>query len=152
MTKKRAQVARRSKTELLPIPHNLRDSWSLQYHLALSTIRAGHGNAFFLGQIARVLMISNFLLGAGYEKDSLQVLADAQDAIGQIQQAGESTGNWSTREPALWRPIAALLVLYDRQLSRAPTFEVIQAMQQQERAAEAADNVRAAELALPLAA
>ncbi|MBN3761323.1 hypothetical protein [Burkholderia sp. Ac-20365] len=124
----------RSKVELLPVARDLRDEWALRDHLTLAAIRMGHGTPILLGRIAQLLMVSNFLADAGYGRDALPTLIDAQESIGRIQSRGENEGYWSPTKPAEWEPLARLLTLYDNQLARAPMHKVIRAMQRQQHA------------------
>lgn len=118
-----------SKTDLLPFPRAVREHELLECHLCLCLLRTGNSAIDHLIKIARILKISNLIAGDGYGMDPLPVLSAAQDSILKAQLMGRATGRWQATEDSLWRPLAAVLQLYEEQLERTPSFKVIRAFQ-----------------------
>jgi hypothetical protein len=116
-----------SKTDLLPFPRAVRDQELLECYLCLHALRIGASSISHLVVLAKVLKISNFLAGDGYGIDPTPTLSAAEDSILKAQLMGRSTGRWQATEESLWRPLAALLRLYEEQLERASSFKVSRA-------------------------
>ena len=131
---KRDTGARAGKAELLCIPRSLRDEVALGYHMSLACLRSTEGSRAQLAKIGEALMLSNFLLDAGYGRGQVQVLADAQNAILAVQFGGQRSGRWSAADSAAWTPMAKLLTLLDDQLARAPSSQLLRAIRRYEAA------------------
>lgn len=129
---------RAGKAELLCIPRSLRDEVALGYHMSLECLRSSEGSRSQLAKIGEALMLSNFLLDAGYGRGQIQVLADAQNAILVVQFGGQRSGRWSAADAAAWKPMAKLLTLLDDQLARAPSSQLLRAIRRYEAATGAA--------------
>ncbi|MGF6440307.1 hypothetical protein [Paraburkholderia youngii] len=149
---KRATGAKAAKAELLCIPRSLRDEVALGYHMSLACLRSPAGAVSQLAKIGEALMLSNFLLDAGFGRGSLQILAEAQNAILAVQFAGQRNGRWSATDPALWKPMAKLLVLLDEQLARAPSSQLLRAIRRYEAATQTQLKTMSDERLLDIAA
>jgi len=137
-----------SKTDLLPFPRATRDQELLECHLCLSALRTGDSTIYHLIVLAKVLKISNFLAGDGHGVDAERVLSAAQDSILKAQLMGRATGRWQATEESLWRPLGALLQLYEDQLERAPSFKVSRAFKRTNEEAREAGQQCAAPVSL----
>ncbi|WP_434715884.1 hypothetical protein [Paraburkholderia sp. A3RO-2L] len=112
---------------LLPFENLLRQQEILECHLSLVALREGIGCRDHLARLARVLILANEMCGKGFWKDALPVLVAGQDAILAVQAVGEAGQGWSAQADVLWRPLGALIELYDTQLEYVPRHHVVKA-------------------------
>lgn len=127
-------IAATAAGDALLIPRALREEVLLGYHLSLACLRRTDAARTHLAKIAEVLMTSNYLMDAGYGRGSLQILAEAQTAILAVQSVGSRSGQWGAGDETLWQPLGKLLTLFDRQISRAPSSQILRAVRRYEAA------------------
>ncbi|MBN3785678.1 hypothetical protein [Burkholderia sp. Ac-20353] len=116
------KTAIRSKSDLLPIPAADRDRIALACYLALSTLKAGQGDAHTLAVLTHALIAVHFLLEAGVGEGggSRATFAAAQNTINACDAGAAIAGRCALATSASAGAIGALIALYDRQLRVAP--------------------------------
>ncbi|ABO58903.1 Fis family transcriptional regulator [Burkholderia vietnamiensis] len=123
MTLRRSPVRSRNKAMLLPTPRATVDRQSLEYHLVLAAIRAGHGNERQLSRLVEILFLAEFLHEAGYGDGDQAAFAEMEAALRRCTDRGHTTGEWRM-DAQDHGHVAQLLTLHDRQLARAPLHAV----------------------------
>lgn len=104
--------------ELLPLPRDIRDGLSLQYHLHLEILRAGRGTLFSLQLLMRVALGAAMLQQLGYGKSMDSTIEALEDAA---KRALDSWGEGEYRFDAeTYRHFARLVTHHDGQLEHAP--------------------------------
>ncbi len=79
---------------LLPLPANIVRKISLENHLALAAIEAGHGTPDTMIALVRVLYMTYFLLGKNVSDDDLEQFRVVEDVLNDSIHAAEGGRNW----------------------------------------------------------
>jgi hypothetical protein len=114
-----ASRARAAKTWLLPMPACEADLLATHYRCALELMRTGRGYLEAAQTLTEMLLLTGFLVDAGYGEMSDEERVMAEQAISTVFDAGNSTGEWRLDEPSFVR-FAGIANLHDAQLHAAP--------------------------------
>ncbi|WP_175891656.1 hypothetical protein [Burkholderia cepacia] len=91
----------RSKAELLPLPAAWARDVSLENHLALATMRAGHGTAETMIGLLRVLYLAYFAAQPNLLESDLALFREVKSALKQSIDAAGNGHAWRLSEDAL---------------------------------------------------
>jgi hypothetical protein len=127
-----AARARKSRTLLLPLPRAAADELSLRYHVALEAMRTGHGGAGAAHTLIALLLLTRFLSEAGYDALSDDAVVAGEEAITAAIDTANRTGTWAFDTPA-YQAVAAVLLVHDAQLGRAPLSAIVAASERLDR-------------------
>lgn len=112
------QQRQTNKRELIPLPNEIRDNYSLQYHLHLEALQAGSGALFSLQLLMRVALSAAVLQQLGYGKDLSLPIEELEAAAKQTLDNGPS-GAYRF-DVATYHQFAHLVTYHDGQLDHAP--------------------------------
>ncbi|WP_343669478.1 hypothetical protein [Paraburkholderia heleia] len=117
---------------LLPLPPARVRALSLENHLALATVRAGHGNLDQMCCLLCVVYLAFYLRGEMVDGDNVEPYRRAEAAL------ESSITRMERQEPCLMRDqelavVERLLVLHDRQLAGMPKHRYVLAWEQLQR-------------------
>ncbi len=116
----------RSKAELLPLPAALVRDISLENHLALATMRAGHGTPETMIALLRVLYLAYFIVEPTVAEGDLALFLQSEAALQQsIEVAGQGR-DWQVSEDAL-ALIERLLLRADAIVGSVPKYRYLEA-------------------------
>jgi hypothetical protein len=111
---------------LLPMPVTEARAISLENHLALVTMRAGHGNMDLMSCLLRAVYIACFLHEADHGRAALDFFRQAEQLLTRSIQRAQRKEGWSL--PDVDDPdgviLEEILALYDRQLASTPVHRV----------------------------
>lgn len=108
------------------MPVNEAHAISLENHLALVTIRAGHGNKDLMSCLLRAVYIAYFLHEAEHGRVALESFREAENVLMQSVQRAERNEGWSLPdgEDVDGAILEEILSLYDQQLAATPAHRV----------------------------
>jgi hypothetical protein len=129
----------RSKAELLPLPAALVRDISLENHLALATMRAGHGTAETMISLLRVLYLAYFAVEPDLPEADRALFLEVESVLSQSIDAAGNGQAWQLSEPALWA-IERLLLQSDAIIGGVPKYRYLEAWNKLSRFAESADQ------------
>ena len=104
--------------ELLPLPKEVRDGFSLQYHLHLESLLAGSGSLFSLQLLMRVALGAAVLQQLGYGKGAGAPIEELEHAAKGALDSGAVGG--FRFDAQTYRQFAQLLTQHYTQLEHAP--------------------------------
>ncbi|OJB46758.1 hypothetical protein [Burkholderia ubonensis] len=116
----------RSKAELLPLPAALVRDISLENHLALATMRAGHGTPETMIALLRVLHLAFFIVEPTVADADLALFLDAEAALQQSIEAAGQGRDWDVSDDAL-ALIERLLPRADAIVGSVPKYRYLEA-------------------------
>ncbi|WP_232438835.1 hypothetical protein [Burkholderia ubonensis] len=126
MPQKRPSRRPRSKAELLPLPAALVRDISLENHLALATMRAGHGTPETMIALLRELYLAFFIVEPTVADADLALFLEAEAALQQsIETAGQGR-EWCVSDDAL-ALIERLLLRADAIVGSVPKYRYLEA-------------------------
>lgn len=128
----------RSKSELLPLPASLVRNISLENHLALATLRAGHGMAETMIALLRVLYLTYFVVESDFSNADRELFLEVESALQQSIEAAGDGNDWHISESAI-DAIERLLLRADTIVGSVPKFRYLEAWNKLSRFAESAD-------------
>ncbi|WP_241239180.1 hypothetical protein [Burkholderia stagnalis] len=137
MPQKHSSRRPRSKAELLPLPAALVRDISLKNHLALATMRAGHGTPETMIALLRVLYLTYFIVEPTVADEDIELFLQAEAALQQsIEVAGQGR-EWRLSDDAL-ALIERLLVRADAIVGSVPKCRYLEAWDRLSRFASSA--------------
>ncbi|MFT4509049.1 Fis family transcriptional regulator [Caballeronia sp. 15711] len=110
------------KTDLLPLPKQIADVLSLEYHLLLESLRAGTGHFHNLQIILRVGLATSLLSSDGYG-DLNHDFAMLEAAAHRSFEQGMEKGVFEFDGPT-FSMFAHVLTVHDQQIARAPVVAI----------------------------
>jgi hypothetical protein len=110
---------------LLPLPAATVRDLSLEYHLSLTSVRHGAGNAVLLVNLAKVMYLTYFLQDAGYVQ-TFDRFHETEKAMERANRRGCETDQWYL-DDGDYALFEAILTLHDQQLILAPAHAVLSA-------------------------
>ncbi|KWB20847.1 hypothetical protein WL32_17105 [Burkholderia cepacia] len=129
----------RSKAELLPLPAALVRDISLENHLALATMRAGHGTAETMIALLRVLYLAYFAEEPDFSEADRALFLEVESVLSRSVDAAGSGQPWQLSDDALGA-IERLLVRADVIIGGVPKYRYLDAWSKLSRFAESADQ------------
>lgn len=108
---------------LLPLPETDVRATSLENHLALVTMRAGHGNTDLMSTLLRAVYITCFLHEAAHGRGALEFFRQAEEVLTQSIRRAEREEGWSLTD-ADGLILEEILTVYDEQLASTPAHRV----------------------------
>ncbi|MGZ2749714.1 hypothetical protein [Burkholderia stagnalis] len=127
----------RSKAELLPLPAALVRDISLENHLALATMRAGHGTPETMIALLRVLYLAYFIVEPTVADEDIDLFLQAEAALQQSIEAAGQGREWRVSDDAL-ALIERLLVRADAIVGSVPKYRYLEAWDRLSRFASSA--------------
>ncbi|WP_438392088.1 hypothetical protein [Caballeronia sp. DA-9] len=104
---------------LLPLPVTKVRSMALENHLALATLRSGHGGSQQMLCLLKVVYLAYFLREKGRQGGEIELFRAAELALQQSISCAECGKTWSLSE-AGQIALESILALHDQQLGTAP--------------------------------
>jgi hypothetical protein len=129
----------RSKAELLPLPAAMVRDISLENHLALATIRAGHGTAETMIALLRVLYLAYFAMEPDLSEADRALFLEAESALAQNIDAAGNGRAWQLSDDTLGA-IERLLLQSDAIIGSVPKYRYLEAWDRLGRFVESADQ------------
>jgi hypothetical protein len=126
MTKKQKSHASRTKEMLLPLPASVVRSISLENHLALATMRSGHGTRVTTVALLRVLYMTFYMVEKHCAEADLMLFLEVEAALDESMRAADAGGGWkiaTERLPALEQ----VLQRSDEVVSGVPKYRYVEA-------------------------
>jgi hypothetical protein len=108
---------------LLPLPETDARATSLENHLALVTLRAGHGNTDQMSTLLRAVYIACLLHEAAHGRGALEFFRQAGEVLTQSIRRAEREEGWGLPD-ADGLVLEEILTLYDEQLASTPVHRV----------------------------
>ncbi|WP_175753930.1 hypothetical protein [Burkholderia ambifaria] len=127
----------RSKAELLPLPAALVRNISLENHLALATMRAGHGTAETMIALLRVLYLAYFAVEPDLSEADRPLFLEVESVLSQSIEAAGNGQAWQLSEEALGT-VERLLLRSDVIIGSVPKYRYLEAWDRLGRFAESA--------------
>jgi hypothetical protein len=127
-----AARARAAKAMLLPLPRATADELALQVHLALDTLRRGKGNVRDAQTLTQTMILVSFLTDSGYGVIAPESLRLADALIAACFERGRASGEW-TLDTDGFSSFVEIVLIYDRQLQKAPLWAITDASDRLER-------------------
>lgn len=138
MPQQRSARRVRTKAELLPLSAAHVRAISLENHLALATIRSGHGTSETMIALLRVLYLGYFIVEPDVSDSDLALFLAAEVLLQQSIDSATSELEWSLPTDRLG-PIEQLLLRMDALVAGVPKFRYLEAWNKLGRFAESAD-------------
>ena len=136
-SKRLSTASRQKKALFLPLDVVSANELSLQFRLALESIRRGRGDKITMNRIASVVLLTRFLTEAGHGQLDNGVLADVEKQVSAALNRGRETGEWNCSDE-----LAELLTIvvneHDRQLRQTKLRDVVEASERLDRLIKAA--------------
>ncbi|WP_232454616.1 hypothetical protein [Burkholderia ubonensis] len=111
----------RTKEMLLPLPAGVARKISLENHLALATIRTGHGTPDAMIALLRVLYMTYFMLEKDVSDADLESFRDVETALDESIRAADGGGDWRVRGERL-PAIERMLLQFDHLIARVQRY------------------------------
>ncbi|QQC66907.1 hypothetical protein [Paraburkholderia ginsengisoli] len=127
-----AARARHAKTMLLPIARQIADDLALRVHLALDALRRGVGTKTDAQTLTQTMLLTGFLVEAGFGSLSSEELGAADRAVSAVFDIGRQTGEWQLDGEG-FELFALIARSYDRQLRSVPLWAVTEASERLDR-------------------
>ncbi|MBK3337224.1 hypothetical protein [Burkholderia pseudomallei] len=116
----------RSKAELLPLPAALVRDISLENHLTLATMRAGHGTAETMIALLRVLYLAYFVVEPELSAADHALFLEVEAALQQCIEAAGSGKAWRVSDDAL-DAVQRMLLRSDVIVGSVPKYRYLEA-------------------------
>lgn len=110
-------------TRLLPLPTEITCGLLIEYHMALAALRQGRGDACHFSTMAGVIVITCYLVDAGYGEACTDAMTEVQEALVRCSRIAEVTGVCGVDE-ATFDLLADILTLHELQMRSAPVLVV----------------------------
>jgi hypothetical protein len=137
-----AARARRSKTQLLQIPHATADALALQVHLALAALRGEAATSRDAKTLLQTQVLALTIADAGYGELTPDEARSADDALLACFERGNRDDVWRLDDEA-FATLARIVTVYDGQLRSAPLWVLADASERLDRMSAGEDDRRA---------
>lgn len=118
--------AGQAKALQLPLPRATADALSLRYHIALEAMRTGNGYPAAVHTLTAMMLLTQFLAGAGYGRISSEARIESERSITDAFNTGNEQGEWMFDDVG-YAHFAAIVSVHDFQLYSAPMSAIIAA-------------------------
>ncbi|CAN7310158.1 MULTISPECIES: hypothetical protein [unclassified Caballeronia] len=134
-----ATQSRRKRILFLPMERTAADQLSLQFHIALETLRRGQGDSTTAQCLVQVILLTGFLEEAGFGQIEREVLDRGERALSALIQRGKATGDWLIDDLAIDN-LTIIVNEHDRQLRETRLQAVVHASERFNRLIEKRKN------------
>ncbi|KAG8148459.1 hypothetical protein [Burkholderia catarinensis] len=117
-----------TKTMLLPLSAAVAQRKSLEHHLALTTLKYGHGNLDVVGRLFRAIYVAYFVQDMTSRISDLSNFRAAEAALSQCAVRGKRDDVWLLSDDG-HSAIETILLLHDQQLATARSHTVASAQE-----------------------
>ncbi|KWO78543.1 hypothetical protein WM31_31830 [Burkholderia ubonensis] len=118
---------------MLPLSNADVRALSLEGHVALATVRSGHGGAVQIGHLAKTVYVTFFLQDLMVQEVDAVLFQEAEAIIDRCIDRASTVGKWLLLEEDLV-VLERLLTVYDAQLEAVPAYLFSEAWERFQRA------------------
>ena len=111
----------------LPIPAHIGDQFSLRYHIALATMKAGKGNASAAQALLEMILAAGLLADCGHGRLDSQRARAAERALRRTAEVGLRSGKWKVSTDG-FDALCTMVTEHDLQLSQANARDVMRVL------------------------
>jgi hypothetical protein len=134
-SKRLSTTSRQNKALFLPLNAASVNELSLQFRLALESVRRGYGDQASMNRVASVVLLTSFLTEAGHGELDSAFLAHVEKQVSESLDRGRDSGEWNCSEQ-LCELLKTVVNEHDRQLRQIRLKDIIAASERLDRMIE----------------